>query len=40
MDFSGIIDFLQTDLGRVVLTAFQNVFDFFYPSNAPGVPGE
>ncbi|MEY8567582.1 hypothetical protein [Corynebacterium sp.] len=38
MDISQIIDFLQTSLGQVVLRAVESVYEFLFPSNAPGAP--
>jgi hypothetical protein len=34
-----VMDFLATDFGRVIVEAFQNVFNFLFPSNAEPVPG-
>jgi hypothetical protein len=38
MDISQIIDFLQTTLGQAVLGAVETVYEFLFPSNAPGAP--
>ena len=34
-----VMDFLATDFGRVIVGAFQNIFNFLFPANAEPAPG-